>query len=589
MTEASERQSAHLPAIADPVIAPERGADSLSPIWILPLFVVLIAVLLFWYHYTTQGPLITITFDSAEGIRAGRTPIKYLDVEMGRVQKIGIDRKSRKRVIVTARMEKGARGYLNETTKFWVVRPRVGFSGITGLQTLVSGNYIGMSGVATGGETRAAFRGLEQPPLTSSDAPGLRVRLRASEAGYIEPGSPVFYRRFKVGAVESRRLSEDGKHTEFQVFIHAPYDKFINTNTRFWNASGIDVMLDATGVTMHSESLETVISGGIAFSNPPRLEVGNRIESGATFTLYDTRTEAETRSVEETTRHLGYVLHFDESLHGLKVGAVVEHRGVRIGYVADIGIQYNRETGLFETPTLIFLDPQRIKWPADTRVEEILKTAVEKHGMRARLQTANMLTGALFVDLVLLSPDEERARNGKRPRIIQKTPYPEFPTVHSPFGQMTTKAVNLLDTVRALPLEKLVSSASRFFEDARALLGGPTSDRAETGARENTTMGQAPNAPLVRFLEAMTSTLTGLDAILGTQESRELPGHISASLGQLDATLKSIQGLLQGNTTSSSLSYEFSTALQELTQAARAVRSLTETIESKPNSLIFGK
>lgn len=582
MTDPSKQKSTPFPEAADPVVAPKSAMATLSPIWFLPLVAVLIALGLVWRHYTNQGPLITIVFDSAEGIEAGRTPIKYLDVEMGRVKRIEIDKESHKRVVVTARMAKGARDYLNEGTKFWVTRPRIGFSGISGLQTLLSGGYIEMSSTVTGAEMETTFRGLEQPPLTPGGAPGLRVQLRADEAGYIEAGSPVFYRRFKVGAVESRRLSENGEYAEFRVFIDAPYHRLINTNTRFWNASGIDVMVDTAGFTVHSESLETLLSGGIAFSNPPRLQAGAPVKPGALFTLYDSRAEAEIRSTEGVMRRLGYVLHFDESLHGLETGAPVEHRGVQIGYVADIDIRYNKESGLFETPTLIFLEPQRIQWPDEAEIEAGLRMAVEKHGMRARLQTASMLTGALFVDLVLI-PDGDPAR------IVPGKPYPEFPTVPSPFGQMTTKAVNLFDTLKALPLEELVSSASQFFRDIDALVRVPTAKEMGEGPEGAAALERLRSAPLARFLESMSSTLTGIRAILDARETRDLPSGIAGSLQQLDETLKAIRGLLQGSTTTSSLSYEFSTALQELTHAARAVRSLTETLENKPDALIFGK
>ncbi|MBT8420753.1 MAG: MCE family protein, partial [Gammaproteobacteria bacterium] len=493
-----------------------------------------------------------------------------------------------RQVVVTARMVQDAENYLNNGTSFWVVRPRISLSGITGLQTLLSGSHIEMSSTVSDGETKTFFQGLEHPPLTPGGAPGLRIGLRAAEAGAVEAGSPVFYRGIKVGAVESRRLSENGKYVEFDVFIHAPHHHLVNSNTRFWNAGGIDVTANTEGLTLHSESLESLVLGGIAFMNPPRLKANVPVNSGALFTLYDTRTEAEIEPADGAMERLGYVLHFEESLRGLKVGAPVEHRGVQIGYVADIDIRYNAATGLFETPVLIFLDPQRIEWPVGTKVEDSLVTAKDnlpaavERGMRARLQTGSLLTGALFVDLALI-PD------AKPVRIVEMDPYPVFPTVPGPFGQITAKATAVLDTLEALPLEELVSSASQLLKDVDTLVRVPATSEIGTGTEANAVMAQRRSAPLYRFVESMTSTLAGINALIGSHEDGQLPGNIAGSLRQLDATLKSIEILLQGDVTTSPLYYEFSTALQELTHAARAIRSLTETLENNPNAIIFGK
>nr|VFJ57555.1 MAG: paraquat-inducible protein B [Candidatus Kentron sp. DK] len=571
---------------AEPIIASRTGIERPSPIWLAPLIAAAIGLWLIWQHYADQGPLITIAFQSAEGLEAGRTPIKYLDVEMGRVEKVEIDRVSGRRVVVTARMVREAVDYLNGRAGFWVVRPRVGLGGITGLQTLLSGSHIEMSGVLEGGKAKRTFEGLEQPPLTPVGAPGLRIGLRAAEAGAVEPGSPVFHRGMKVGTVEGRRLSEGGEYVEFGAFVHAPYHRLIDTNTRFWNAGGIDFTVGTEGLALRSESLEALIFGGIAFTNPPRLQAGVPVESGALFTLYDTRAEAEMQPTEGAVERLGYVLHFKESLRGLKVGAPVEHRGVRIGYVADIDIRYDPITGLFETPVLIFLDPQRIKWPDCTNPEDSLLAAEEglptavAHGLRARLQTGSLLTGALFVELAKV-PDAEPGV------IVDRTPYPEFPTVSSPFGEISGKAMTLLDTLAALPLEELLSSASRLLKDMDTLVRAPAA--SEVAGDADVTMAQLRNAPLRRFIESMTATLAGIDAMIGAAPDGQSSGGLAGSLGDLQATLKSVRDLLQGDATASPLYYELSTALRELTQAARALRALTEAIEDKPNALIFGR
>ena len=248
--------------VPEPDVSPRRRRVSISIVWIIPLVSALIAVGLAIRHYQNLGPLITITFETAEGIEAGRTAIKRLNVELGRVEKIELDERL-DRVVVSARMTNDARDYLNEQTKFWVVKPRIGLGGITGLTTLLSGSYIEMDSVP-GGVPLRKFVGLERPPLTPEGAPGIRLLLRAAEAGSLDAGSPVYYRRIKVGRVEGRRLAPDGSYVEIEIFVDAPYHRLITTNTRFWNASGFDVTIGADGIELHSETLETLVFGGVA-------------------------------------------------------------------------------------------------------------------------------------------------------------------------------------------------------------------------------------------------------------------------------------------------------------------------------------
>jgi len=557
---------------------PSRG-PSLSLIWLVPIVTAVIALSLAYRYYVNLGPVITIVFSSAEGLEAGRTPIKRLNVEIGRVEKITLD-ESLNQVLVSARMVKDAEEYLNEHTRFWVVRPRIGLTGITGLQTLVSGSYIELDSTP-GGTPREVFVGLEEPPLTPEGAPGIRVRLHAEEAGSVDAGSPVFYRRLKVGRVESRRLSDNGEYVEFEAFIDAPYHTQINTNTRFWNSSGFEVSLGAEGVNLRSETLEAVVSGGVSFFNPPRLRQGNPIETGALFTLYPNRHDAESQPAESALEHFGFVLHFQESLRGLKVGAPVELRGVKIGYVADIDIQYNPDTDRVEVPVLVFLEPGRIRGIENAPDIEGGFPAAVGRGWRARLQSGSLLTGSLYVELVQVpdaSPAQITGSSG---------PYKVFPTTPSPFSQITESATRFLATLNALPLDDLVESASRLVKDADALLRVPADD--ELGADAIAIREQLSQAPLQQLAASMTSTLAGIDAITGSPEAQKLPTKLNESLAQLNATLKTTRNLLEGDSSVSPLYFELSNALQELTRAARAVRSLTETLEDKPNALIFGK
>lgn len=563
---------------ARPLITPKRGRDAFSLVWIVPLIALMIAVGLVYRHFESLGPLITISFATAEGIEAGRTPIKRLNVQIGLVENIELD-ESLGRVIVSARMTENAASYLNAQTRFWVVRPRVGLGGISGLNTLLSGSYIEMDSVR-GGDSKDRFVGLEEPPLTPEGAPGIRLTLHAEEGGSVSSGSPVYYRQIKVGRVESRRLSDDGKRVELAVFIDAPYHKLINSNTRFWNASGFDLKLTPDGIELRTETLEAILFGGVAFSNPPRLYESNPVEPGASFVLFSDEEQAESQTAEASQDQFGLVLYFNESVRGLRVGAPVEFLGVQVGHVADITIEYNPVARQVEVPVLVFLDFGQITGLTGTvNVDEALPRAIAR-GVRARLQSSSLLTGQLIVELAVV-PDAGPAT------FTESGPYYVFPTVPSPFSQITTKASGFLTKLNNLPLDELVHSATRLMKDTNALVREPDVDGKDEEAE--TELERLRNAPLPRLLNALTATLAGIDAIIASDDVKQLPGSLAGSLGELDATLKSVRDLIQGDITVSPLYYEFSTALQELTRAARAVRELTTTLEEKPNSLIFGK
>ena len=564
------------PDIPQPELSARQRRMPVSLIWVVPLVSALIAVGLAVRHYRNLGPLITVTFETAEGIEAGRTPIKRLNVELGRVEKIELDEQL-DRVVVSARMTNDARDYLNDQTRFWVVKPRIGLGGITGLTTLLSGSYIEMDSVR-GGAARREFVGLERPPLTPEGAPGIRLLLRAGEAGSLDAGSPVYYRRIKVGRVESRRLAPDGSYVEIEIFVDAPFHRLINTNSRFWNASGFDVKIGADGIEVHSETLETLVFGGVAFATPPRLYEGNPVESGALFTLYESQADAESRPAEGAAPLHGFVLYFDETIRGLTVGAPVEYLGVKVGYVADINIEFNPDRDKVEVPVLVFLEFGRISGlSADLGIKERLADSVAR-GLRARLQSGSLLTGQLIVDLAVV-PEAPPAE------IIEADGYPVFPTVPSAFTQIADNASRFLETLAALPLDDLIDAATRLVEDAGTLVRAPagpdTAGAADLEALER--------APLRQLIDTMTRTIAGIDAIVNSPEARRLPAELARTLAELGRTLQAASKVFEGDSALSPLYYELSTTLQEMTRAARAVRTLTETLEEKPNAVIFGK
>ncbi|WP_233161378.1 MULTISPECIES: intermembrane transport protein PqiB [unclassified Achromobacter] len=251
-----------------------RKKRRVSWIWLVPVVAALAGGSLVLRTWLEAGPSITISFKTAEGLEVGKTQLRYKDVNVGLVKTIKLS-EDRSRVIVTADIDKDAASLAREGSSFWVVRPRLGLSGVSGLSTLVSGAYIGVDApaqtsadgkrVTTADKTE--FVGLETPPEVTHDRPGKRFSLKADNLGSLDVGSPVYYRRISVGQVIGYQLDSSGKSVNIQVFIDAPNDKFVTTSTHFWNASGVDFTVNADGLKVRTQSLLSVAVGGIAFED----------------------------------------------------------------------------------------------------------------------------------------------------------------------------------------------------------------------------------------------------------------------------------------------------------------------------------
>ena len=319
--------------LPDAVVAP-RKHWSVQLVWVIPIVAALIGGWMAFKAITERGPTITITFRTAEGLEAGKTKIKYKDVEIGHVTTITLA-EDRRNVVVTAELTKQAESFLVEDTRFWVVRARIAGGQVSGLGTLLSGSYIGVD-IGKSNEERRAFTGLDVQPIVTGDLPGRQFLLKADDHGSLDVGMPVYFRRLQVGEVVAAELDKDGKGVSFRIFVHAPYDEHVTQNTRFWNASGIDVSFDATGLNVRTQSLVSILVGGVAFQAPPEGGVAPAAEANAVFALFQTRDAA---MKQPDTIVDNYVLVFEQSVRGLSVGAPVDFRGVMVGEVTRIGVR----------------------------------------------------------------------------------------------------------------------------------------------------------------------------------------------------------------------------------------------------------
>jgi paraquat-inducible protein B len=532
-----ENGSSRNPSATPEAIVKTKKSFSFSLVWLVPLVAALIGGWLVYKAFSEKGPTITITFKTAEGLEAGKTKIKYKDVDIGQVESIDIS-EDLSHVIVTAEMGKRADKHLTENTRFWVVRARVAAGGVSGLGTIFSGAYIGIDPGKPGKPARS-FEGLEIPPVITTGLPGAHFTLKAERLGSLDIGSPVYYRQIKVGQVVAYELEKDGTVVNIKIFIQAPHDQEVRQNTRFWNASGLDVSVDASGIKVNTESFVTMMVGGIAFDTPTNLEPGSPAQENQTFRLFESRA----KSLEEAyVRKRPWLLHFDGSVRGLAVGAPVDFRGIEIGRVIDIILEFDWEKLAFRIPVLIELEPDRIDWVGKQTMDrrQGMDFLVEK-GLRARLKQGSLLTGQLYIALDMY-PDAPPAK------IVWSEPYAELPTIPTPMEEITRGVTKFVEKFEKIPLEQIGN------------------DLRDTMANLNKTT------------EDLQKLVQNLDASV-------VPAA-NATLEQTQKTLIKVDRLLNAD---SPTGHELKRALGELADAARNISILVDYLERHPESVVFGK
>ncbi len=531
---------------------------SISPIWIFPFVALLIGGWLVYQTLSQQGPKITISFKTADGIEATKTKLKFREVEIGIVTAVDL-KKDLSGVIVTAELSQEAEAHLKDTTKFWVVRPRLGLKGVSGLGTLVSGAFIEIS-PGKAGETEREFIGLEEPPSVTIDEPGKEFTLVTNKLGSYTTGSPLYYRGIEVGEVLGQKLADNRIDITVRVFIHEPHDQLIRDDTRFWNASGLSVSLGADGMKLNMESLQALALGGIAFDTPSDLTSGIPSKAGTRFRLYDSE-----EAIEEAqfTQKFRWLLNFEGSVRGLVEGAPVEFKGLRVGNVVSVRLEFDRDQ-TFRIPVLIDIEPERVSVRGEGGGDRVISRKMHiasikqlvAAGLRARVKSGNLITGQLLVDLDF-HPDTKVALRGDGS-------YPEIPTIPSSIEEITQSLTALLNKIQGLPLDELTRSATRTMKSAEKLVG---------------------SQEIPRTLQSFDQALSTVNRVLNSVDNDIAP-KLESALGEADQTLRTVR---EAVTTGSPLRYNLETTLEELASAARSIRLLAEYLESNPNALIYGK
>lgn len=531
MTE--QQQPAEGPGeIPGVVVRPRRR---ISIVWLIPLLAIAIGGWLAWEAFTKKGPTIQISFKNADGLEAGKTKVKFKSVEAGTVNSVVLS-SDLSEVIVTATLDKELENHLTENTRFWITRARISGGKATGLETLLSGAYIGID-PGDAGKPQRKFKGLEEPVVVSRDEPGEYYKLKSHSLGSITAGTPIYFRQIQVGEVTGYRFDDAANEVVAEIFINAPYNEHVFTTTRFWNASGIDVELNANGMKLHTESLVSLITGGIAFDTPPDSKVKTLAESERAFLLYKTRDDSKK---EVYSRKAYFLMYFDSSVRGLKKNAPVELRGIQVGQVVDVNLLFDTKTFEFRIPVLIEFEEGRLDYVGDPEILESPErqfTNLERlvrHGLRGQLKTGSLLTGQLYIELDFF-PDAKVAE------VVRENQYLVIPTVPATIDELTQGLTAIVDKVNKMPL-------------------------VDIGNNLNKTLVQS-EAAMRQFNEVT------------------LPGF-NQTVAAADTTLDSIQGVVSEQ---SPAYIELVRALRELSSAARSIRITADYLEQHPDALIKGK
>ncbi len=546
----------------------------LSLVWIVPLVALLAGGWLTIKVLSEKGPEIKISFSSAEGFEVGKTRVRYKDVDVGKVTNIQLDDDLEK-VIVTVDLSKAIGKHLNENSRFWAVRPRISTQGISGLSTLISGVYIVMDpGVAEMGDKPETYIGLEEPPQIPSSTEGKSFALKTTQLGSLDIGSPVYYRQIQVGEVINYKLHESGEHVNLNIFIRKPYDHLVQNNSRFWNSSGFDLSIGATGINAHVESLTALIGGGIVFDTPHNLSSGTPAEQGKEYFLYSDRASINDKT---PSLKLEYVLYFDETLRGLNIGAPVEFRGTPVGKVLDKETRIDPISLNILIPVLIELYPERLSLQ-DEAVDpsEVIESMVTK-GLKASLKTGNLLTGQLYIEFEF----DEKGTPGK---IQDSGYYARLPTAPGKFGQITNSLATLAGKLENMPLDDVVNNLNDTILEIKQLVAIPENKQTLKNLEKMLAEISATSHKFGHMADSLSSMSPNLKKALKSADQTMM--GVGEMLTKMNVTLSETAGSFSEDST---FHYKLRVLMDELTEASRSLNALVDTLQRKPDSLIFGK
>ncbi len=509
--------------------------------WLIPIVAAALVLYLGYAAVADRGPIVTLVLATAEGLTVDQTEVKHKAVTVGTVTGIKLSPDA-KTVLVQVRMVGGAEAMYTDRARFWVVRPRLSAGSLTGIETLVSGAYVEVDPGAPGGKKQLQFAALRQPPGRQSDEPGQVYVLEARRLGSLGTGSPVYYRDVEVGQVVSYELGAGLGPVTLRVFVREPFDKFVHAETQFWNASGLSLTVGADGMRVVLQSLQTLLSGGIAFETPSSKSEDAAAPEGASFKLYDDKTAADDAFYEQ---RIPYVTYFRTSVQGLSSGSPVLISGVRVGSVSDVRLVYDPDARAMVARVAFDLQPQRIlskNVAEQARATVDVVKAFSGSTMRVTLDSGNLLTGTrdLSIEYAMGGAPLEDPREGEA-RVL--------PSEAGGIDKLTASLGDVASKVDKIPF-------------------------AQIGDNANATL-----ASIQRLVDKIDAT--------ATPALEQLP----AVMAQMSDAARSANGVLgaSGYGQNSEFQHDLARMMREMGDTARSVRSLSDYLDRHPEALLRGR
>jgi paraquat-inducible protein B len=531
-----------------------------SGIWIIPIVAAVIGGWMVFQNLLQENPVVEVTFKNAAGIQAGKTLVKLRDITIGKVTEVKFA-EDLGLVQVTLEFEGIKAEHIAENTRFWIVKPRVGIGGVSGLDTLLSGAYIDADPPAEAGKPATKFTGLEEPGNYQSGNPGTSYRLRTVTLGSLSRGSPVKYRDVAVGHVTRYKLAENGEAVGIEIFIRAPFDKLVKQDTRFWNISGLKVDVGAEGVKVDMESVATLIAGGVAFSTTDSSS-GMQSKADSVFNLY--KAEPEEVEIEEVAFYVPMKLYFKDGVSGLIAGAPVEYKGLRLGSVEKVTAELSEDKTEMLTFAMVRVEPDRLprehsggNYDEEERIKAVHRflESLAARGVRAQLETGNLITGKALIVFKQFPDAEPESLKYVNGTILYPTVPESLAGVMQKVDGIMTKVNEILAKIDAIPITKIGNNL------------------AETTTKLN-------KIPMVEIGNNVAAATATIDSIPVTKISKDLAKTLQ-SINALVQSLNAAQGGILGVQTRE--------ALVEITRAAHALRGMAEYLERHPEALLKGK
>jgi len=531
-----------------------------SIIWIVPAVAVAIGAWLAWDTLSKEGPTIKVSFDSGEGLQAGQSQLKYKDIVFGTVKSLELA-PDRAHVIATIATTHEAKPLLTEGTLFWVVKPRFFAGNISGIETLLSGSYVGMLPAANPGKSQHEFVGREDPPVLGTYVPGRTFLLKSKRIGSVSVGSPIFFRDLNVGEVLGWDIADMAEYVTIHAFVRAPYDGYVHDQTRFWNASGLSIKLGGAGVDVQMESLKALLLGGIAFETP--VADIHTVETAAdhVFPLF---ADHEMANAASYTRKIPAISYFPGSVSGLAPGASVTVHGLKVGEVTEVRLSYDAAKDEILAPVRYEIEPERVvgvgKRVFNTDAESV--QALLKQGLRASLQSANLITGQqnVALDFVTDAPEAEVTMDG-----------PDFvvpATEGAGFSGLTASATELLNKVNQMPFEQIGKDLEGILKSVNDVARGPQMKKAVTD------------------LAGMIASAQGMIQRLDTKQLPELVSGLEKTLTSANKLVLSLDSGYGDNT---KFNRDMERLLVQANDALRSIRALSDLLARHPEALIKGR